>query len=54
MEEITSKIVLNEKRLRLGSDQVDRVLTGIFISIGFPEDISKAVSLPLKYDFIRS
>ena len=44
MEEITSKIVLNEKRLRLGSDQVDRVLTGIFISIGFPEDISKAVS----------
>ncbi|MFL2795495.1 MAG: hypothetical protein ACJZ82_07920 [Paracoccaceae bacterium] len=37
MEEITSKIVLDEKRLRLASDQVDRVLTGIFISVGFPE-----------------
>ena len=44
MEEIASKIVLDEKRLRLASDQVDRVLTGIFISVGFPEDISKAIS----------
>ena len=44
MEEITSKIVLDEKRLGLASDQVDRVLTGIFISVGFPEDISKAIS----------
>ena len=44
MEEITSKIILDEKRLKLASDHVDRVLTGIFISVGFPEDISKVTS----------
>ena len=44
MEEITSKIILDEKRLKLASDHVDRVLTGIFILVGFPEDISKATS----------
>ena len=44
MEEITSIIILGEKRLKLTSDHVDRVLTGIFISVGFPEDISKATS----------
>ena len=44
MEEITSKIILDEKRLKLASDHVDRVLTEIFISVGFPEDISKATS----------
>ena len=44
LEEITSKIILDEKRLKLASDHVDRVLTGIFISVGFPEDISKATS----------
>ena len=44
MQETTSKLVLDEERLRLGSDQVDRVLKGIFKAVGFPEDISKAVS----------
>ena len=44
MEEIASKIALDEKRMGLASDQVDRVLIGIFISVGFPEDISKAIS----------
>ena len=48
MEEITSKIILDEKRLKLASDHVDRVLTGIFISVGFPEDISKATSSHLE------
>ena len=43
-EEITSKIILDEKRLKLASNHVDRVLTGIFISVGFPEDISKVTS----------
>ena len=44
LEEITSKIILDEKRLKLASGHIDRVLTGIFISVGFPEDISKATS----------
>ena len=44
LEEITSKIILGEKRFKLASDHVDRVLTGIFISVGFPEDISKVTS----------
>ena len=30
--------------MKLASDYVDRVLTGIFISVGFPEDISKVTS----------
>ncbi|NCX70598.1 MAG: Ldh family oxidoreductase, partial [Rhodobacteraceae bacterium] len=44
MEETISKIVLNEKRLRLTSDHVNRVLTGVFMAVGFSEDISDAVS----------
>ena len=39
LEEITSKIVLDEERLKLASDYVDRVLNGIFTAVGFPEDI---------------
>ncbi|GIR85745.1 MAG: hypothetical protein CM15mP85_23690 [Rhodobacterales bacterium] len=37
MEETVSKLVLDEKRLQLASDQVDRVLTGIFTAVGFPK-----------------
>ena len=44
LEEITSKIVLGEERLKLASDYVDRVLNGIFTAVGFPEDISKVIS----------
>ena len=44
MEETISKIILNEKRLRLTSDHVNRVLTGVFTAVGFSEDISDAVS----------
>ena len=35
LEETVSKLVLDEKRLQLASDQVDRVLTGIFTAVGF-------------------
>ena len=44
LEEITSKIVLGEERLKLASDHVDRVLKGILTAVGFQVDISKAVS----------
>jgi hypothetical protein len=44
LEEITSKIVLGEERLKLASDYVDRVLKGILTAVGFQVDISKVIS----------
>ena len=44
MEETVSKLVLDEKRLQLASDQVDRVLTGIFTAVGFPENTADSIS----------
>ena len=44
LEETVSKIVLDEKRLQLDSDQVDQVLTGIFTAVGFPENIADSIS----------
>ena len=44
MEETVSKLVLDGKRLQLASDQVDRVLTGIFTAVGFPENTADSIS----------
>ena len=44
LEQTFSKLVLDEKRLQLASDQVDRVLTGIFTAVGFPENTADSIS----------